>query len=136
MLNHILSFYLDVKLYHLTPLGLKVVTPSDFQLYLFTYDNDWYVISEEDYPSQADAIDDIENSLPVTVNGWHTLKSKSTSSPTLLPASCFSEAKDEEEEQRLFDELYHQEFGMKYALYSVTPDAGITRDDFIGTKRR
>lgn len=136
MFNNALSFYFDVKPHQFTPLKMLVLTPGDEHLYLFTYQNKWYVLVEADFPLLKSLVEEIEAQFPVTVAGWQTLKEK-TDTVSVIPRDAFSSdtANETDENWKNFSLLFHEEYGMKYALLCVVPNAGIGVSDFLGEEQ-
>lgn len=120
---HILNLYLGKVPHDIAPYRTAVLTPGDYQLYLFAYEQQLFVLVEADHPPLKTLPKDIEDNLPVIIQGWKVLKQKQDEADTdRLPRTCFSSdtANETDENWRNFAYTFHYESGFYYALLRAT----------------
>lgn len=128
-------------------LDVDMLSP-DSHLYLLADHAKWYVVSEEDYMSMGDKVNEIEVSFPVSVVGWRVLRDKQKAVGTsLLPRTSFegrdldSQSDDVETIDAYYRDynstVYSNSLGtgllanrLSYALLEVKPNPGIDEASF------
>ena len=133
MIDNLLENYFESdKLPWHIPLDIDVLTAGDYHLYLYDFGASWHVVVEADYFIMKATIRDIEHSFPVHVNGWCVLNKYKKDAGTELPPDSDDYDPEGVNDMNYHNRLYtvHQERGMKYALLRVTPNAGVTANDF------
>lgn len=122
----ILDLYLDEVPSDITPIKVTALTPGDYQLYLFAYKQQWFVLVEADYSPLKSLPNDVQANLPVKARHWQVLKQKHAGTDaSILPLTCFSSdtANETDDNWRNFACTFHYQHGFYYALLGVSQES-------------